>query len=249
MRASLLFLAASTALAAPLDSRPVARSEIGSFPIAELEAYYSAAYSVKPEETAALSPAISKRQYNGDTFNQLTDGTACRKVTLIWARGTTQSGNVGEAGSEGPVFFNALAARVGTANLAVQGVDYPASILGFLLGGDSAGSTTMANLVARAVTQCPSTKIVLSGYSQGGQLVHNAASKLTAAQTARISAVLIFGDPFDGQAVGSIPSSKVKVICHDGDNICDGGIIITADHRNYEQDAPAAAAFVAGLVA
>ncbi|KAF6798265.1 cutinase precursor, partial [Colletotrichum musicola] len=34
----------------------------------------------------------------------------------------------------------------------------------------------------------------------------------------------------------------------DGDNICDGGIIITADHRNYEQDAPAAAAFVAGLV-
>ncbi|KAJ3942062.1 uncharacterized protein N0V96_007551 [Colletotrichum fioriniae] len=249
MKASLLFLAASTALAAPFESVPVARSEIGSFPIAELEAYYNAAYSVKPEETAALSPAISKRQYNGDTFNQLTDGTACRKVTLIWARGTTQSGNVGEAGSEGPVFFNALAGLVGTSNLAVQGVDYPASILGFLAGGDAAGSTTMANLVARAVTQCPSTKIVMSGYSQGGQLVHNAASKLTAAQTARVSAVLIFGDPFDGQAVGSIPASKVKVICHDGDNICDGGIIITADHRNYEQDAPAAAAFVAGLVA
>ncbi|KAK1525508.1 cutinase [Colletotrichum abscissum] len=249
MKASLLFLAASTALAAPLESVPVARSEIGSFPIAELEAYYNAAYSVKPEDTAALSPAISKRQYNGDTFNQLTDGTACRKVTLIWARGTTQSGNVGEAGSEGPVFFNALASLVGTSNLAVQGVDYSASILGFLAGGDAAGSTTMANLVARAVTQCPSTKIVMSGYSQGGQLVHNAASKLTAAQTARVSAVLIFGDPFDGQAVGSIPASKVKVICHDGDNICDGGIIITADHRNYEQDAPAAAAFVAGLVA
>ncbi|KAK1467660.1 cutinase [Colletotrichum cuscutae] len=259
MKASLLFLAASTALAAPLESVPVARSEIGSFPIAELEAYYNAAYSVKPEDTAALSPAISKRQYNGDTFNQLTDGTACRKVTLIWARGTTQSGNVGEAGSEGPVFFNALAGLVGTSNLAVQGVDYSASILGFLAGGDAAGSTTMANLVARAVTQCPSTKIVMSGYSQGGQLVHNAASKLTAAQTARVSAdpladslyyvVLIFGDPFDGQPVGSIPASKVKVICHDGDNICDGGIIITADHRNYEKDAPAAAAFVAGLVA
>ncbi|OHE94153.1 cutinase [Colletotrichum orchidophilum] len=249
MKASLLLLAASTALAAPLESVPVPRSEIGSFPIAELEAYYNAAYSVKPEETAALNPAISKRQYNGDTFNQLTDGTACRKVTLIWARGTTQSGNVGEAGSEGPVFFNALAGLVGTSNLAVQGVDYAANILGFLLGGDPAGSTTMANLVARAISQCPSTKIVLSGYSQGGQLVHNAASKLTAAQTALISAVLIFGDPFDGQPVGSIPASKVKVICHDGDNICDGGIIITADHRNYEQDAPAAAAFVAGLVA
>ncbi|CCF35717.1 cutinase [Colletotrichum higginsianum] len=250
MKASLFFLAASTALAAPLESvPPVVRSEVGAFPIAELEAYYNAAYSVKPEEADALHPTISKRQYNGDTFNQLTDGTPCRKVTLIWARGTTQSGNVGEAGSEGPVFFNALASRVGASNLAVQGVDYPASIFGFLAGGDAGGSTTMANLVARAVTQCPNTKIVLSGYSQGGQLVHNAAAKLTAAQTNRISAVLIFGDPFDGQRVGNIPASKVKVICHDGDNICDGGIIITADHRNYEQDAPAAAAFVAGLVA
>ncbi|KAJ0131838.1 Cutinase, partial [Colletotrichum tanaceti] len=227
----------------------VVRSEAGSFPIAELEAYYSAAYTVKPKDADALHPDISKRQYNGDTFNQLTDGTPCRRVTLIWARGTTQSGNVGDAGSEGPAFFNALASRVGASNLAVQGVDYPASIFGFLAGGDAAGSTTMANLVARAVTQCPSTKIVLSGYSQGGQLVHNAASKLTAAQTNRISAVLIFGDPFDGQRVGTVPPAKVKVICHDGDNICDGGIIITADHRNYEQDAAAAAAFVAGLVA
>ncbi|TQN64821.1 Cutinase, partial [Colletotrichum shisoi] len=249
MKAGLFFLAASTALATPLESVPhVVRSDVGAFPIAELEAYYNTAYSVKPREADALHPTISKRQYNGDTFNQLTDGTPCRKVTLIWARGTTQSGNVGDADSEGPVFFNALASLVGASNLAVQGVDYPASIFGFLAGGDPDGSTTMANLVARAVTQCPSTKIVLSGYSQGGQLVHNAAAKLTAAQTNRISAVLIFGDPFDGQRVGTIPTSKVKVICHEGDNICDGGIIITADHRNYEDDAPAAAAFVSGLV-
>ncbi|OLN83439.1 Cutinase 2 [Colletotrichum chlorophyti] len=247
MKAGLLFFAASMALAAPLESVPAARREldIGSFPLAELEAYYNEAYAFKP---TASSSAISRRQYNGDTFNQLTDGTPCRPVTLIWARGTTQKGNVGEANSEGPVFFNALASRLGAANLAVQGVDYAANIFGFLVGGDPAGSTTMANLVARAVTQCPSTKIVLSGYSQGAQLVHNAADKLTAAQTARISAVLLFGDPFDGEPVGNIPANKVKVICHDGDNICDGGIIITADHRNYEQDAPAAADFVAGLV-
>ncbi|KAF6816185.1 cutinase [Colletotrichum plurivorum] len=246
MKASLLFLAASSALAAPLES--VAAAAVPAAPRAELEEYYAQAYSVKPADVDALHPAISKRQYNGDTFNQLTDGTACRPVTLIWARGTTQSGNVGEAGSEGPVFFNALASRIGASNLAVQGVDYAANVLGFLLGGDPNGSNTMASLVARAVTQCPNTKIVLSGYSQGAQLVHNAANKLTAAQTNRISAVLLFGDPFDGQAVGNVPASKVKVICHDGDNICDGGIIITADHRNYEQDAPAAAAFVAGLV-
>ncbi|KAF9873009.1 cutinase [Colletotrichum karsti] len=247
MKAGLLFLAATAAVAAPLES-VAPRAELGSFPIAELEEYYNKAYSVKPADAAALAPTIAKRQYNGDTFNQLTDGTACRPVTLIWARGTTQSGNVGEAGSEGPTFFNALASRIGASNLAVQGVNYSASIIGFLAGGDSAGSTTMANLVSTAATRCPNTKIVLSGYSQGGQLVHNAANKLTTALTNKISAVLIFGDPFDGQPVGNIPASKVKVICHAGDNICDGGIIITEDHRNYEQDAPAAAAFVAGLV-
>lgn len=41
---------------------------------------------------------------------------------------------------------------------------------------------------------------------------------------------MIFGDPDDGDAVGSIPAAKVDVICHDGDNICDGGIIVLPAH-------------------
>lgn len=36
----------------------------------------------------------------------------------------------------------------------------------------------MADLVKRAMKQCPDTKVVMSGYSQGGQLVHNAAAML-----------------------------------------------------------------------
>jgi cutinase len=38
------------------------------------------------------------------------------------------------------------------------------------------------------------------------------------------------------------------IICHEGDNICENGIIITAAHRDYEKDAPTAAAFVASKV-
>lgn len=38
--------------------------------------------------------------------------------------------------------------------------------------------------IKQANTQCPSTKIVISGYSQGGQLVHNAAKKLESNQAA-----------------------------------------------------------------
>lgn len=104
------------------------------------------------------------------------------------------------------------------------------------------------NPAEQASTQCPSTKIVLSGYSQGGQLVHNAANLLAsntavvnkvaagesrpsphlffvprspspAADPRCLRVVLIYGDPNDGDPVGTIPSSKVKIICHEGDNI------------------------------
>ena len=61
--------------------------------------------------------------------------------------------------------------------------------------------------------------------------------------------VVTFGDADRDETFGSVATSKVLIICHDGDNICDNGIIITAQHRNYEIDAPAAAAFVAGKVA
>ena len=46
----------------------------------------------------------------------------------------------------------------------MQGVDYSASVAGFLEGGDPAGSKTMAALVEQAMTQCPNTKVVMSGY-------------------------------------------------------------------------------------
>lgn len=104
-------------------------------------------------------------------------------MTVVFAHGTTETGNVGTLA--GPPFFNALSAKVGTGNIAVQGVDYPADIPGFLAGGDKAGSALMAKMVGQAMTQCPNTEVVMAGYSQGGQLVHNAA--LSASQSAAVS--------------------------------------------------------------
>ncbi|KFY75163.1 hypothetical protein V499_04862 [Pseudogymnoascus sp. VKM F-103] len=196
-----------------------------------------------PTVIAIPEGGLNIRQ-SSDTRNDLTDGSACKAVTVIFARGTTESGNVGAL--VGPPFFSALATAIGTENLAVQGVDYPADIAGFLAGGDAAGSKKMAELVGQAFTQCPDTKVVMSGYSQGGQLVHNAANQLSADNSAKVAAAVIFGDPDDGDAVGSIPAAKVDVICHAGDNICDGGIIILPAHLTYSMDAGAAAAFVKG---
>jgi cutinase len=184
-----LTLFVSGVLSAPAPV-PAPTAEGVSFPITDLiDSDLTVDEYAAQLEGQGVEPALTKRQFNGDTYNQLTDGTACRAVTVIYARGTTQAGNVGEANSEGPTFFNALASRLGgTSRLAIQGVTYPANVLGFLAGGDAAGATTMFNLINQAASRCPSTKIVVSGYSQGAQLVHTATQRLTAANAARVTA-------------------------------------------------------------
>jgi cutinase len=133
-------------LLAPTFALPTAVNDFPGFPITDL---LDSDLTVKEyaDQLSTSSPMLAKRQYNGNTFNQLTDSSACRDVSLIFARGTTSPGNVGEANSEGPTFFNAVASRIGASRLAVQGVNYSASILGFLSGGDAAGATTMFNLI------------------------------------------------------------------------------------------------------
>jgi cutinase len=66
------------------------------------------------------TPIIQRQLGTSDTENDLTDGSACKAVTVIFARGTTESGNVGSLA--GPPFFSALATDIGASNLAVQGV-------------------------------------------------------------------------------------------------------------------------------
>lgn len=58
-------------------------------------------------------------------------------------------------------------------------------------------------MIDKKVKECPSTKVVVSGYSQGGQVVHNAAKLLPASTMAKVSSVVIFGDP------GKLPLSPV----------------------------------------
>jgi hypothetical protein len=55
---------------------------------------------------------------------------------------------------------------------------------------------------------------------------------------------VIFGDPLFKKSVGNIPSSRVDIFCHKGDNICGEGKIIKPAHLTYSKDAKEAAAFV-----
>lgn len=168
---SLLPLAAliTATLAAPTPSTGV------SFPITDLidSDLTVEEYAQQLEGQSTTESALAKRQYSGTTYNQLTDGTACRDITVIYARGTTQAGNVGDVGSEGPTFLNALASRLGgTSRLAIQGVTYPANVLGFLAGGDAAGATTMFNLINTVRSPYLSMLVRAHGLSRLLRVVH-----------------------------------------------------------------------------
>ena len=93
------------------------------------------------------------------------------------------------------------------------------------------------------MTQCPFTKLCISGYSQGAQVTHNAAKLISPAATNFVNSVVLFGDPDDGQPVGSIPFYKVSTDCHPGDNICAGGDMILEPHLLYCHDSYAEATF------
>lgn len=174
------------------------------------------------------------------TQNDIVDAV-CKDYTLLFARGTTEQGNMGTL--VGPPLAGALGKAVGEHRLAVQGVDYPASVEGFLAGGDAGGSRTMAGLVAMAKSNCGNTSLILSGYSQGAQLVHKAANMFAPSETSFVLAAILFGDPDNGKPVGQINPSRTKVFCHDLDKICDGQAVVDASHLIYSLNVGEATAF------
>jgi cutinase len=96
----------------------------------------SAVVSILTDLEALLADLTGEQ----DTYNEL--GQACTEYTVIFARGTTEPGNVGIL--VGPPFFQALKSLVGSSALTIQGVnDYSASIDGYLEGGDPVGSAEM----------------------------------------------------------------------------------------------------------
>lgn len=123
-----------------------------------------------------------------DTANDVTSGT-CKPVTYIFARGTTETGNMGS--TVGPALKEKLESALGADQVATQGVNYPADIAGTFVGsvspGQAQGSQNCAQLVKQAISKCPDTKIVLAGYSQGAQQVHGCLIDLSTDEAAKVA--------------------------------------------------------------
>jgi cutinase len=127
------------------------------------------AFTTSAQSTSAKSMLAG---CSSTSENDVKTNGCCKDVTIIFARGTGESGNVGSV--VGPPFFNALKRKLGCDRVAVQGVDYAASVIGNMSGGLD-GGPEMARMVEQALERCSDTKIILSGYSQGGMVVHNTA--------------------------------------------------------------------------
>ena len=79
-------------------------------------------------------------------------------------------------------------------------------------------------------------------------MVHLGAKQLSAAVARRVEAVVLFGDPDEGQPITGISTGDTVSFCFDTDAICHGAPVVLPAHLSYSLDAPAAARFVASHV-
>jgi cutinase len=109
-----------------------------------------------------LLPTATLAALSSSTQNDVANGSGCKAMTVLFARGTTEGGNMGTIA--GPPFVSAIGKMMG-GDVAVQGIEYPADIPGFLAGGDAGGSQLMAQMVGQVRAACPDTALVMAGYS------------------------------------------------------------------------------------
>jgi cutinase len=185
----------------------------------------------------------------------------CPDVQLVFARGTSEPPGIGRVGQ---ALLDTLTPQLGGRTIAAYGVDYPATY-DFLAAANGASDAT--NFISTLVAQCPSTRFVLGGYSQGAAVMDmlagipplgnkigevGSAPPLPVALDGNVAAVAVFGNPsakFSIPITNSTFSGRAVDLCADGDPICSDGRNPFA-HTHYESSPfiPQAANFVAGLV-
>ncbi|WP_428844571.1 cutinase family protein [Mycolicibacterium hodleri] len=167
-------------------------------------------------------------------------------MEIVFARGTGEPAGVGGVGQS---FVDAVRAQLGPKSVDVYPVNYPAS-------GDFANREAFAGTVVEGIkdaeahvqataANCPDTKIVLGGYSQGAVVAGYATADqvpagvpatsvpepLAPSVADHVAAVTLFGRPspeflnqYDAPqlTIGPSYASKLIDLCAQGDTICDG---------------------------
>jgi cutinase len=183
----------------------------------------------------------------------------CPDAEVVFARGTGEPPGVGETGQE---FVDSLRSRVAK-SVGVYAVNYPAS-MDFATGLD--GINDAGTHVEHMATNCPTTRMVLSGYSQGAAVMgfvtadaipdgapSDAPHPMPADVANHVAAVVLFGKPSNEFmdsfnqphiAIGPLYAGKTIQLCAPDDPVCsDGGD--WAAHTEYDGMVNEGAAYAA----
>lgn len=187
----------------------------------------------------------------------------CSDVELVFARGTSEPPGIGRVGQ---ALADTLRPQLGGRTLSTYGVNYPATY-DFFTAAD--GAYDAAGRIAYLAQNCPATRVVLGGYSQGAAIVSmlvglppvgerigefGSAPPLPSNLAGNVAAMAVFGNPgakFSNPVSVAPPpySGRGIDLCADGDPICSRGRNPFA-HTRYESSGfiPQAAGFIAGRV-
>jgi cutinase len=181
----------------------------------------------------------------------------CNDVQVVFARGTDEPPGIGRVGQ---AFVNSLRGKIGNRSMGVYAVNYPASY-DFLAAAD--GANDASAFIQGVVNDCPDTRLVLGGYSQGAAIIDIITAipfpaigfnnPMPPNVPDHVAALAVFGNPTAkvGLPLTSSPvyGSRAIDLCNGGDPVCTSGDDVEA-HRVYNSDGSAsrAASFVAGLL-
>ncbi len=176
----------------------------------------------------------------------------CPDVEVVFARGTTEPPGVGGIGQ---VFVDSLRSQLGGRSVGVYPVNYPASR--DFVNSAPAGRDDASTHIQSTAANCPNTKMVLGGYSQGAAVVDLATNAMPAQVADHVAAAAIFGGPRSSFAdslsvgpqsgIGPLYAAKAIELCVPNDPICFEGGWDWGAHAAYIQSGMVdqAAAFAA----
>jgi cutinase len=96
-------------------------------------------------------------------FNDLVTHLDCKPITVLFARGTWEPQGSSGGTLVGGKFIKGIEQNF-PGQVAAQGIDYKASIMGYIEGGSDEVTKKLSALAKTAVSSCPTTKLVIGGY-------------------------------------------------------------------------------------
>jgi cutinase len=181
----------------------------------------------------------------------------CPDIEVVFARGTNDAPGLGNVGG---AFVDSLRGKVGGRSVGAYAVAYPASF-DFLAAADGANDASAH--IQYMVDNCPNTRLVLGGYSQGAAVIDVISAvpipavgfnnPLPPNVPDHVAAIAVFGNP---SAKLGLPLTASPVwggraidLCNGGDPICQTDGESLAAHRSYPGGPTNQAAnFVSGLL-